>query len=100
MTDCYSRDFESLTSVLYFWSGTSILIIAVYWIFGGIYTLLDITNKPAVLRRYKIQPGTNEPVDSKRLMKASIHCFYIRPFFYFKTNVISVKTSARSFTNF
>ena len=47
-------------------------MIAVYWIFGGIYTILDVTNKPAALRRYKIQPGTNEPVDSKRLMKASI----------------------------
>ena len=93
-------DFESLKFALYFWSGTSILMIAVYWIFGGIYTLLDITNKPAVLRRYKNQPGTNKPVDSKRLMKASIHYFYIRHFLYFKTNVISVKTSARSFTNF
>jgi hypothetical protein len=51
--------------------GTPMLIIAVYWIFGGIYTLLDITNKPAVLRKYKIQPGTNEPVDPKRLMQVS-----------------------------
>ena len=51
------------------------LMIAVYWIFVGIYTILDVTNKPAALRRYKIRPGTNEPVDSKRLMKANIHCF-------------------------
>lgn len=53
-----------------FWVyGTPILTIAVYWTFGGIYTLLDITNKPAILRKYKIQPGTNEPVDPKRLMQ-------------------------------
>lgn len=35
------------------------------------YTIMDVTNKPAALRRYKMQPGTNEPVDPKRLMKAS-----------------------------
>lgn len=48
---------------------TTILSFCVYWLFGGIYTLLDITNKPAALRRYKIQPGTNEPVDTSRLLK-------------------------------
>lgn len=48
---------------------TSILTFGVYWLFGGIYTILDITNKPAALRRYKIQPGTNEPVDTRRLAK-------------------------------
>ncbi|XP_067012741.1 fatty acid hydroxylase domain-containing protein 2 isoform X2 [Anabrus simplex] len=55
---------------LAFWVfGTTVLTAMVYWIFGGIYTFLDVTNKPAALRRYKIQPGTNEPVDTKRLMK-------------------------------
>ncbi|XP_044748654.1 fatty acid hydroxylase domain-containing protein 2 isoform X2 [Coccinella septempunctata] len=49
--------------------GTAILSTSVYWIFGGIYTILDVTNKPAALRRYKIQPGTNEPVDRKKLLK-------------------------------
>ncbi|KZC03814.1 Uncharacterized protein C5orf4 like protein [Dufourea novaeangliae] len=41
----------------------------VYWIFGGIYTILDITNRPAALRKYKIQPGTNEPVNRTELCK-------------------------------
>lgn len=41
----------------------------VYWLFGGIYTILDVTNRPVALRRYKIQPGTNEPVDTKDLLK-------------------------------
>ncbi|XP_028130177.1 fatty acid hydroxylase domain-containing protein 2 isoform X1 [Diabrotica virgifera virgifera] len=39
----------------------------VYWLFGGIYTFMDVTNMPGVIRKYKIQPGTNEPVDDKRL---------------------------------
>ncbi|KYN40183.1 Uncharacterized protein C5orf4 like protein [Trachymyrmex septentrionalis] len=49
--------------------GSLVLTIAVYWIVGGIYIILDITNRPAVLRRYKIQPGTNEPVDKRELCK-------------------------------
>lgn len=49
--------------------GSIVLSMIVYWVFGGIYTLLDVTNKPAIICRYKIQPGTNEPVDNKRLMK-------------------------------
>lgn len=49
--------------------GTAVLSTGVYWLFGGIYTLIDVTNKPAALRKYKIQPGTNEPVDRKRLLK-------------------------------
>ncbi|EFA01901.1 fatty acid hydroxylase domain-containing protein 2 isoform X1 [Tribolium castaneum] len=48
--------------------GTTVLTFGVYWLFGGIYTILDMTNKPAALRRYKIQPGTNEPVDNKKLL--------------------------------
>jgi hypothetical protein len=71
MADYCHNSFGSLKSVLCFWSGTAIYTFAVYWIVGGLYTLMDVTNKPAALRRYKIQAGTNEPVEPKRLMKAS-----------------------------
>jgi methylsterol monooxygenase len=74
MTDYCHDNFGSLKSVLCLSSGTTIVTLAVYWIIGGMYTIMDITNKPAALRRYKIQPGTNEPVDPKRLMKASNEC--------------------------
>ncbi|XP_071452437.1 fatty acid hydroxylase domain-containing protein 2 isoform X2 [Hetaerina americana] len=49
--------------------GSTFIAFFVYWFVGGIYTILDVTNKPAAIRRYKIQPGTNEPVENKRLMK-------------------------------
>jgi fatty acid hydroxylase domain-containing protein 2 len=53
-----------------FWVfGTTFLTMAVYWIVGGIYMLLDCTNKPQSLRKYKIQPGTNEPVETTKLLK-------------------------------
>ena len=32
---------------------------------------MDVFNKPAFLRRYKVQPGTNEPVDNRKLTKVS-----------------------------
>ncbi|GAB0090091.1 Fatty acid hydroxylase domain-containing protein [Sergentomyia squamirostris] len=40
-----------------------------YWTVGGLYMLMDITNKPAFLRKYKVQPGTNEPVDREKLLQ-------------------------------
>jgi len=49
--------------------GTTLFTIFVYWMVGGIYTFMDLTNRPAFLRKYKIQPGTNEPVERARLMK-------------------------------
>ncbi|XP_058984358.1 fatty acid hydroxylase domain-containing protein 2 [Musca domestica] len=53
-----------------FWVfGTNIFTMLVYWMFGGFYTFMDLTNCPAFLRKYKIQPGTNEPVERARLLK-------------------------------
>ncbi|XP_013101107.2 fatty acid hydroxylase domain-containing protein 2 [Stomoxys calcitrans] len=53
-----------------FWVfGTNIFTMLVYWLVGGIYTFMDITNCPAFLRKYKIQPGTNEPVERAKLLK-------------------------------
>ncbi|XP_055693628.1 fatty acid hydroxylase domain-containing protein 2-like [Lutzomyia longipalpis] len=46
-----------------------ILTTVLYWTVGGLYLLMDITNRPAFLRKYKIQPGTNEPVDGEKLRK-------------------------------
>lgn len=30
---------------------------------------MDITNKPVALRKYKVQPGTNEPLDKEKFKK-------------------------------
>lgn len=52
-------------------------MIGLYWGLGSVYTLLDITNKPEALRRYKIQPGTNEPVDTTKLIKVRLRGYRI-----------------------
>lgn len=56
---------------------TVIYTFVVYWVIGLVFTLMDIYNKPAFLRRYKIQPGTNEPVDRDRLIKVIIAYYSI-----------------------
>lgn len=43
----------------------------VYWSLGSVYTLLDLTNWPQFVRKYKVQPGTNEPVEGNKLIKVS-----------------------------
>ena len=68
--------------------GTNILTFGLYWGVGLIYIIMDLTNRPKFLRKYKsshflkinkikyfsylkiivtVQPGQNEPVDPKRL---------------------------------
>lgn len=39
-----------------------------YWGVGFIYIMMDYFNWPKWIRKYKVQPGTNEPVDTKRLI--------------------------------
>lgn len=43
-----------------------------YWGVGSIYILMDYFNWPKWIRKYKVQPGTNEPVDTKRLVSVSL----------------------------
>ncbi|XP_060662825.1 fatty acid hydroxylase domain-containing protein 2 [Drosophila nasuta] len=50
--------------------GTTSVVFCVYWLYAAIFTLMDITNRPRFLRKYKIQPGQNEPVDLGRLWHA------------------------------
>lgn len=47
--------------------GANVVGILWYWVLGSFYVFLDVTNHPKFLRKYKVQPGTNEPVDKERL---------------------------------
>ena len=40
----------------------------VYFGVGSIYMFFDLTSKPAFLRKYKIQSGTNEPLEWNRFI--------------------------------
>lgn len=50
--------------------GTAVVSMTAYWGIGSLYLFMDMTNKPKFMRKYKVQPGTNEPVDKKRLKSA------------------------------
>lgn len=63
--DCFGDD----ESVLFIY-GTTLLTMGLYWGVGSIYILMDYFNWPKWIRKYKVQPGTNEPVDTKRLVSA------------------------------
>ena len=40
---------------------------ALYWTIGSVYIIMDWLNWPQWLRKYKVQPGTNQPVDTRQL---------------------------------
>lgn len=64
--------------------GTFVVTSVVFCTLGGVYTFFDLYNKPDAMRRYKIQPGTNEPLDTKKLIKVlkviSFNLFIVGPF--------------------
>lgn len=51
---------------IYLWCLT-VWAYGLFWIIGGLFVFMDVTNKPAFMRKYKNQPGTNEPVDMDKL---------------------------------
>uniref|UniRef100_A0A1Q3FNC4 Putative c-4 sterol methyl oxidase n=1 Tax=Culex tarsalis TaxID=7177 RepID=A0A1Q3FNC4_CULTA len=48
-------------ATLYIWF-QSLYAYAFFWLFGGLYVLMDVTGWPKFARRYKNQPGMNEPI--------------------------------------
>lgn len=48
---------------------TTIYSVSLYWLGGAIYTYLDLTGKPKFLRKYKTQPGMNEPLEYPNVKK-------------------------------
>lgn len=48
---------------------TQIVSIGLYWFVGSFYIFIDLTSKPSFLRKYKTQPGKNEPLEYEKLME-------------------------------
>ena len=51
--------------MLIWFLGSTIFTISLYWFIGLIYVMLDVSQK---FRKYKVQPGTNEPIGMNRLI--------------------------------
>ena len=41
----------------------------IYWFVASLYSILDFTQRPKFLHKYKTQPGTNEPPNLKMVVK-------------------------------
>ncbi|XP_025087115.1 fatty acid hydroxylase domain-containing protein 2-like [Pomacea canaliculata] len=63
--ELFGRD-AFFTSVV----GTVVFTSAVFWLINIFFIVLDVTGKPAVLLRYKVQPDKNRPVSSDSLLRA------------------------------
>lgn len=53
-------------------TGTTIWTVLLYWVVGGFYVFLDYANVPKWIRKYKVQPGTNEPVNKTKVIGVSV----------------------------
>ena len=58
-----------LTSRHRCFAGTFVITTINYWFFGLAFLLLDYTQFPKFLMKYKVQPGKNEPPDNKKVFK-------------------------------
>jgi hypothetical protein len=50
-------------------SGTFFVTTITFWMAGVAFTLLDYTQWPKFLMKYKVQPGKNQPPDTKKVIK-------------------------------
>jgi hypothetical protein len=59
-------------------TGTPLYAMILFWSVGIFYTIMDLTGHPKALRKYKIQPGVNDPLEPRKLVKVSVFVdFYI-----------------------
>ncbi|XP_013101065.2 fatty acid hydroxylase domain-containing protein 2 [Stomoxys calcitrans] len=50
--------------------GSTILVLAIYWTYAGIFAIIDYTQRPKWLVKHKIQPDQNVPLDMEKFWKA------------------------------
>ena len=50
--------------------GTFLSEYLTYWLVASLYMVLDFTQRPKFLHKYKTQPGTNEPPNMRKFVKA------------------------------
>ena len=60
-----------LLSVTFYIIGSLIVSTTFYWSSAGLYALMDFTQMPKFLMKYKIQADKNVPVDPKRFLKVN-----------------------------
>ncbi len=67
-------------NICYFFAGCILCIQIPFWTVGGMFMFMDYFNWPKWVRKYKVQPGTNEPVDLNKLKEVRQMNFKKHPF--------------------
>ncbi|KAF4523703.1 hypothetical protein B566_EDAN011567 [Ephemera danica] len=62
-------DYVGLDDINFWVWGTVLYTFALYWAGGLVYLVMDLTGRPKVLRKYKVQPEANDPPDYSKLRK-------------------------------
>jgi fatty acid hydroxylase domain-containing protein 2 len=47
-----------------------------YWSVGFLFIFMDVSNKPAFVRKYKTQPEAHIPLDITKYAKSSMRCVF------------------------
>ncbi|XP_062909177.1 fatty acid hydroxylase domain-containing protein 2 isoform X2 [Mobula hypostoma] len=50
--------------------GTMVIPTVAFWLVNGLLLIVDVTGKPQLITRYRIQAGQNDPVESAKLLLA------------------------------
>ncbi|XP_023227112.1 fatty acid hydroxylase domain-containing protein 2-like isoform X2 [Centruroides sculpturatus] len=72
------------------WS-TFIITTALYWTLGLFYTFLDVTGKPGILTRYRVQDSSNYPVKLLRIYRIIKQVLFNQIFVGIPFNVVAYK---------
>ncbi|XP_055586313.1 fatty acid hydroxylase domain-containing protein 2-like isoform X2 [Uranotaenia lowii] len=51
-----------------------------YWVVGSLFVIMDLTGRPHFIRKYKTQPGTNEPLQRGHLAKVVLMILFNQTF--------------------
>lgn len=68
--ELWSGVFHEYTHAQLYFGGLTLFSVVPYWTFSIAYLVLDFTQWPAFLHKYKVQPDKNAPLDKGKFMNA------------------------------
>ena len=63
---------DIFNGVFFSFLGTFLVTTFFYWLSAAIFMVMDYTQMPSFLMKYKIQPGKNTPPPTSKVLKVSI----------------------------
>ena len=76
-------------------SGTNIVTLAFYWTSAMVFLLMDYTQQPAFLMKYKMQQGKNTPPNTAKVIKVRTKIMFKKDIKYEKRFLVSLQSPIR-----